>query len=73
MDKEKVGSYQAHKENMHINDWINKIDELREASKNRLDYFVTEEKSILDDRVRLEKIFDIRIVTPKEMEGLDLR
>jgi len=44
---------------------------LREAAKEKCDFFVTNDKQILDEKKRLEEIFDIRIVTFEEMNNIE--
>lgn len=46
---------------------IDSLPNLIEASQNRCAVFVTTNKPLLEDRKELEKRFNIKIRTPKEM------
>ncbi len=48
---------------------INSLPHLIEAHMNKMDYFITLNKPMLDDRDELEKKFNIKIRTPEEMMG----
>ena len=49
---------------------IDSLPHLKIASENKVDYFVTTNKALLKDREELEKLFIIKIKTPKEMNKI---
>jgi hypothetical protein len=51
-------------------DGSSSLDELRVAVRAKADFFITTNKSMINDRDDLEKVFNILIRTPKEMNEI---
>jgi len=46
---------------------IDSLPHLKKASAHKIEFFVTINESLLEDREELEEFFDIKIRTPEEM------
>lgn len=50
---------------------IDSLPHLKAASENKCEIFLTSNKELLKDRIELEKIFTIKILTPEEFVKKD--